>query len=137
MPAAPFISADPLHFRGVPDSLAKYHVEGSECCLIHADNPLSHKKPIFLNPNVRVGYNPKAYVAVHPAHGVLLSSWQILIALWENRVRRWFTSPWMKEWIVSRRVRNWSAERAGNHEPGTFCLINEMQVLVENGWAHV
>lgn len=23
------------------------------------------------------------------------------------------------------------------HEPGVFCLINEMQVLVGNGWAHV
>jgi hypothetical protein len=137
MPAQPFSSSPPLHFRGVPDSLALHHVEGSECCLIHADNPLSYQKSIFLNPNVRVGYNPAAYAAVNPETGVLLSSWRILLSLWENRLRRWFTSPWLKEWIVARRVRKWEAKEKGNREPGVFCLINEMQVLVENGWAHV
>lgn len=44
-----------LTFRGIPDDLASLHLEGSECCLIHADNPLSHSKGVFLNPNVRVG----------------------------------------------------------------------------------
>lgn len=32
------------------------------------------------------------------------------------------------------------AQRDGeenNHEDGMYCMINEMQVLVENGWAHV
>lgn len=137
MPAQPFVASPPLRFRGVPDSLALHHVEGSECCFIHADNPLSHEKSILMNPNVRVGYNPDAYTAVHPENGVLLSSWQILRSLWENRLRRWFTSPWLKEWIVRRRVGTWKAKENGRREPGVFCLINEMQVLVGNGWAHV
>jgi hypothetical protein len=34
-------------------------------------------------------------------------------------------------------VKYWESSRKQNHEPGGFCLINEMQVLVENGWAHV
>jgi hypothetical protein len=33
----------PLRFRGISDSLAKYHLEASECCLIHFDNPLTRK----------------------------------------------------------------------------------------------
>ncbi|KAJ4289447.1 hypothetical protein N0V88_006927 [Collariella sp. IMI 366227] len=38
----PFVHPSrPLLFRGVPDSLAAKHVEGSECCLVHADNLLS------------------------------------------------------------------------------------------------
>lgn len=33
--AAPFYSNEPLRFRGIADSLAAYHIEASECCLIH------------------------------------------------------------------------------------------------------
>src|SRR5438270_8111059 len=36
--ADPFYRDPPLSFRGIPDSLAIHHLEGSECCLIHADN---------------------------------------------------------------------------------------------------
>ena len=33
--AAPFQSdEDPLRFRGIPDSLAQYHVEASEVCTV-------------------------------------------------------------------------------------------------------
>ncbi|KAF2733144.1 hypothetical protein EJ04DRAFT_544332 [Polyplosphaeria fusca] len=136
MPAEPFIATPPLSFRGTPDSLALHHLEGSECCLIHADNPLSSKAGVFVNPNVRVGYNGDAYKAVHP-DGPLLSSWQIFKGLWDNRFRRWTTTVWFKEWIVHRRVVQWRGEDKHNNEPGEFCLINEMQVLIENGWKHL
>jgi hypothetical protein len=63
MPISPFISTPPLRFRGLPDSLAASHLEASECCLIHADNPLSTSKPILLNSLVKVGYNGSAYDA--------------------------------------------------------------------------
>ncbi|EFY90951.1 polysaccharide export protein (CAP59) [Metarhizium acridum CQMa 102] len=53
MPAEPFVSSTKLRFRGVPDSLANYHLEGSECCLIHADNPLSRTLGVYLNPKVK------------------------------------------------------------------------------------
>jgi hypothetical protein len=45
----------------------------------------------------------------------------------------------LKTWTVSRRLKAWEREDStGNRaEYGTFCLINEMQVLVANGWAHV
>lgn len=136
MPAEPFYADPPLQFRGVPDSLAKSHVEGSECCLIHADNPLSKEKGVFLNPRVRVGYNGPAYAAVHPAQE-WLSSWRILWSLWESRVRRVLTTPMFKEWTIHRRVSAWEGQDERNQEPGEFCLINEMQVLIANGWAHV
>jgi hypothetical protein len=83
-----------------------------------------------------VGYSGEAYDAIHP-QGPLLSSWQIFKALWENRIRRWLTSSWLKEWRVRKRVGNWRQLSKHHEEAGDICLINEMQVLAENGWAHV
>ncbi|GAQ05757.1 hypothetical protein ALT_3078 [Aspergillus lentulus] len=136
MPIEPFVSTTPLRFRGIPDSLALFHLEGSECCLIHADNPLSGHQGVYVNPKVRVGYNAPAYEKVHPA-GSWLSRQYIALALWENRFRRWATTTLFKKWVVRRRVAQWKSLSSGRHEPGEFCLINEMQVLVANGWAHV
>ncbi|KAF4983261.1 hypothetical protein FZEAL_1299 [Fusarium zealandicum] len=136
MPAEPFISSSKLRFRGVSDSLAEEHLEGSECCLIHADNPLSKTRGVYLNPRVRVGYNMPAYQAVHPENGAWVSTWDIFIGLWINRLRRW-TAVTFEGWVVRKRVAKWESEGMGRREPGEFCLINEMQVLVKNGWAHV
>ncbi|TFA98528.1 hypothetical protein CCMA1212_009638 [Trichoderma ghanense] len=136
MPADPFVSSTKLRFRAVSDSLAAHHLEGSECCLIHADNPLSKSKGVYLNPRVRVGYNYPAYAATHPPGRSWVSTWDIFTGLWENRIRRWTTWTFDR-WVVRSRVRRWEKEKSGNREPGEFCLINEMQVLVENGWAHV
>ncbi|KAJ4271964.1 hypothetical protein NW762_000673 [Fusarium torreyae] len=136
MPTEPFTSSSKLRFRGVPDSLAEYHVEGSECCLIHADNPLSKTRGVYLNPRVRVGYNMPAYQAVHPAQGAWVSRRDIFFGLWANRISRWITFSF-DGWWVRRRVSKWEKGGMGRREPGEFCLINEMQILVENGWAHI
>jgi hypothetical protein len=136
MPSKPFTPAIGLKFRGIDDSLALYHLEGSECCLIHADNPESHSKGVFLNPKVRVGYNQWAYEQANPGGG-WISFWQIIRGLWENRLRRWMTTPWFKEWVVNRRLSSWRRKNPGVEEPGRVCLVNEMQVLVENGWKHL
>lgn len=136
MPAGPFYAKSPLRFRGIPDSLASAHLEGSECCLIHADNRLSKYLGVYLNPRVRVGYSGDAYDAVNPT-GKWLSRWQILRGIWSNRLRRWTTSPLPKEMVVRNRVEKWASQSEQNHEPGVFCLVNEMQVLHPRGWAHV
>ncbi|GKZ30943.1 hypothetical protein AbraIFM66950_010717 [Aspergillus brasiliensis] len=136
MPVEPFLFTPPLRFRAISDSLAESHLEGSECCLIHADNPLSQELGVYLNPKVRVGYNPAAYEAVHPT-GAWLSLQHVALALWENRLRRWFTTPFFKKLVVHRRLRRWHDAHPDEKEPGDFCLINEMQVLAHNGWAHV
>lgn len=136
MPATPFVSSPPLRFRAVPDSLSLSHLEGSECCLIHADNPLSQLHGVYLNPQVRVGYNPEAYAAVHPTRA-WLSLQNLAVALWENRIRRWTTSSYFKMQVVRSRVAKWEKDHPQQRESGDFCLINEMQVLVANGWAHV
>jgi len=136
MPAKPFASDPPLQFRGIPDSLATSHLEGSECCLIHADSPLRDKKRTYVNPHVRVGYSDKAYDAMHQ-EVVIRSFGAVFIAVWNNRIRRWMTSPWLKEWLVHRKVQKWRAESEEHKEMGEMCLINEMQVLAGNGWAHV
>ncbi|KAL8791146.1 MAG: hypothetical protein Q9195_006043 [Heterodermia aff. obscurata] len=128
---SPFTSHDPLPFRGIPDTLAALHLEASECCLIHADNPLTPSKGVWLNPAVRVGYTAPAYSAVHASHPwpALGEAWR---GVWRNRVARWGSTELFKRRRVRGRVRKW-----GGWEVGEGCLVNEMQVLVENGWAHV
>ena len=141
--AEPFYNkAPPLQFRGIPDSLAEYHLEGSECCLIHADNPLTQSRGVWLNPDVRVGYHLDAYNAVHTPPELWPPTLERIKGIWKNRLRRWFTFTFHKAWVVNRRLENWRKKGAARHEaarrePGTQCLINEMQVLISNGWAHV
>lgn len=138
MEAAPFYADEPLAFRGISDSLAKSHLEGSECCLIHADNPLLPIKGVWLNPNVRVGYNGPAYEAVNtPSTSPWVSALSIVYGSWANRVLRWTTTPWFTERTVRSRVAAWQKRSERNMEKGVHCLINEMQVLISNGWAHV
>jgi len=120
----------------VPDSLAKYHLEGSECCLVHADNPLTPSHGVWLNPLVRVGYNRGAYEAVHasePWPAVGSAFW----GNWRNRVARWVTTTRFKKDAVEKRLEQWASQDKSRFEMGKLCLINEMQVLIENGWAHV
>ncbi|KAK0643206.1 cryptococcal mannosyltransferase 1-domain-containing protein [Cercophora newfieldiana] len=136
MPTSAFTGIKPLTFRGVDDTLAESHLEGSECCLIHADNPASRTRGVFLNPNVRVGYNRAAYEKVHTP-GSWLSLPQIYFGLWKNRIARRVTTPWLKENTVARRIRKWQQQGNDREEPGWFCLINEMQIIVYNGWKHL
>jgi len=142
--AAPFYKDKPLRFRGIPDTLAAHHLEGSECCLIHADNELSAINGVWLNPNVRVTYNPEADKVVNPETDRWPSKIEKLKGIWSNRLARWSELPqrYLERYMVDRRLRLWRKEtkRTGHtelRERGTHCLINEMQVLVENGWAHV
>jgi hypothetical protein len=138
--AEPFYASSPLRFRGVSDSLARHHLEGSECCLIHADYHRADSEGVWLNPNVRVGYNPGAYEAVNPQYGGVWPTWREKVkGAWQNRLSRWLVWPrrLSEKWQVKRKVRAWEAEQEENHEEALHCLINEMQVLVENGWQHV
>ena len=53
---------------------------------------------------------------------------------------RWGSTEWFKRRMVRERVERWQKRGMGNKArwgPGKGCLVNEMQVLVENGWAHV
>jgi hypothetical protein len=141
--ADPFYKDPILSFRGIPDSLARHHLEGSECCLIHADNELSASRGVWLNPNVRVSYNPEANLVVNPENGIWPSKTDRLKGIWSNRWARWtgFTSRYIEWYAVEQRMRSWLAEMQQEgtmqSEKGTHCMVNEMQVLVENGWAHV
>ncbi|KAF7953705.1 uncharacterized protein EAE97_001104 [Botrytis byssoidea] len=142
--AEPFYENPSLRFRGVPDSLAQYHIEGSECCLIHADNNLSLTKGIWLNPKVRVSYNSEADSVVNSKRGKWPSKREILEGVWSNRWARWtgFLKRFTERFSVAMRVQRWRREafvvgQTEVNEKGVYCLINEMQVLVENGWAHI
>lgn len=133
----PFYGADHLRFRGIPDSLARHHVEASECCLIHIDNPLSLTRGVWLNPDVRVGYSPDAYEVVHQGGGAWPPLGQSIRGVWVNRFWRWLIPAFLKSAKINRRMKAWMAENSQNYEPGVPCLINEMQVVIANGWAHV
>ncbi|KAI9840766.1 MAG: hypothetical protein M1838_003921 [Thelocarpon superellum] len=139
----------PLRFRGTADSLAAYHLEASECCLIHYDNPLSRVKGVWVNPQVRVAYNAQAWETIKPpAEGE--ARWPSLAARWAGmwwnravRILNMYTSE-LEAWTVRSRVRQWqkagrvgAGEEEQRMEPGMACLVNEMQVLAVRGWAHV
>ncbi|MCJ1239795.1 hypothetical protein MMC14_007793 [Varicellaria rhodocarpa] len=128
----------PLRFRGTPDTLAAKHLEGSECCLIHFDNPLTPSKGVWVNPRVRVGYSFHAYREVHSTKGCWPSATAKFAGLWQNRIWRWTSLTFWTDRVVRNTVNSWeSAMGTESHEPGFSCLINEMQVLVSNGWAHL
>lgn len=133
MDPEPFYATPPLSFRGVPDSLADFHLEGSECCLIHADNPLSQTKGVYINPNVRVGYSWVAYETVNSFLN-WPSPFDRIVGIWKSRLA---TIPAMLRYASERMTVRKRVSRWGADEPGEFCLVNEMQVLVENGWKHL
>jgi hypothetical protein len=139
MPASTFTGLRGLKFRGIPDSLAAAHLEASECCLIHADNPASRTRGVFVNPAVRVGYNRAAYDAVHdnPHGGSWLSLWEVYWGLWRSWAARWLTTPWFEERDVRGRIENWVKGGEGREEKGGFCVVDEMQIVVNNGWKHM
>ncbi|KAF6825993.1 polysaccharide export protein [Colletotrichum plurivorum] len=142
--AAPFYDngdRPPLRFRAVDDSLAALHLEGSECCLVHADNQLSRKKGVWLNPNVRVGYNEPVFEQVRM--DVFPTPKVAFVGVWANRYLRVRNSIQLtlERWMIERRVRRWVDETPANgpprSEPGEMCLINEMQIMWMNGWKHI
>lgn len=175
MSAAPFYpthfssfsstSRPPLKFRGVPDSLAKQHLEGSECCLIHSDIRAQGdaKKGVWLNPNVRVAFNASTYSKVNGGREVKADvynvvdgsndsprlewprKWEMWRGIWVNRYARWtgWVQAWVEQRTVTRRLERWKESGRNMNPPeerdevGTECLVNEMQVLFENGWQHV
>ncbi|KAF3927388.1 hypothetical protein ABW21_db0205142 [Orbilia brochopaga] len=137
--AAPFLrEQDPLRFRGVDDTLALSHVEGSECCLIHADNARygwhsTERSGVWINPLVRVGYNFPAY---HYQRLHMYSWSEYMISIPVRLGTSMLGLPWRKKQVINR-VEEWKKEEPGRDEPGDFCLVDEMHVLVENGWKHV
>lgn len=142
--AEPFYKDPTLRFRGTPDSLAESHLEGSECCLIHIDNKLSAKRGVWLNPNVRVAYNDEAHKVVNPDTQIWPSPTARMRGVWSNRLARWAGSiqRQLERYVVKRRVRLWRRKEGRKEETvlpkdEEVCLINEMQVLVANGWKHL
>lgn len=144
MKAAPFYTQSPLRFRGVPDSLAAYHLEGSECCFIHADNNgtvAGHG--VWLNPNVRVGYTGKVYKAVNPEDGMWPGTREKVWGMWMNRWQRMIAWPkrQLEAGVVRKRVQEWMSvigeKEYRAHGEAEHCLINEMQVLESAGWRHL
>ncbi|EME86352.1 glycosyltransferase family 69 protein, partial [Pseudocercospora fijiensis CIRAD86] len=111
-----------LQFRGVDDSLAEYHIEGSECCLIHADNPFSWKKGVWVNPIVRVGYSGEAYEAMHNS-GV--STFRVIYGSWMNRIWRW-TSAGMIVMAIE------AASQLADPNEEVLGEVEPLQVMLEN-----
>ncbi len=71
--------------------------------------------------------------------------WEVVKGVWRNRYVRWV--GWVRLWsearVVKTRLQRW-VEKGKNMMPpeerreiGVECLVNEMQILFENGWQHV
>ncbi|KAI1373200.1 glycosyltransferase family 69 protein [Hypoxylon crocopeplum] len=139
--AAPFYANPPLQFRGIDDSLADLHLEGSECCLIHADNYLTSEKGVWLNPNVRVAYGVKAYYQIRTNR--FPNPFWAIIGAWINRLKGWRIAlqSQLENRVVRSRLEQWKIETPDGdlprYEPGEACLINEMQIMWSNGWKHL
>ncbi|KAI9171510.1 glycosyltransferase family protein [Paramyrothecium foliicola] len=143
--AAPFYADPPLRFRSVADDLARRHIEGSERCLIHADNPLSASQGVWLNPSVRVTPGRNSKVA-RPGRSLdRYPSWTgTLVGSWANRLARWTGAGQAllkSEGVVQSRVRDWLAEAHDADiqqvETDLPCLVSDMQVVRPDGWAKV
>jgi len=165
--AASFYTYPQLKFRGISDSLANEHLEGSECCLIHSDNhKLRDQKGVWMNPNVRVTYNASTYVRVNPQGplpesisgdenmkgvieevkgGAWPRKWERWTGTWENRRARWFgfgrARYWSENQVIKMRLKKWTSQGREKgeerEENGLECLVNEMQIMLELGWQHV
>ncbi|KAB5536687.1 polysaccharide export protein [Coniochaeta sp. 2T2.1] len=141
--STPFYANPPLLFRGIDDSLADLHLEGSECCLVHADNVLSRDpdKGVWLNPNVRVGYNVPVYKAVKG--GKFPGPWATVLGGWANRWLRFKgrIQHNLEQVTIRQRLSKWRSEtpteELSRTEVGVACLINEMQIMWQNGWKHL
>lgn len=123
----PFLPPRALRFRGIPDILAVHHLEASECCLIHYDNPLSSDYGVFVNPQVRVGYRQPAYETA--------KSWPLtrdIVFGWPIRMGISLGGSTRDNKKITAELSKW-----GGWEMGEDCLIDEMQVLVVNGWKHL
>ncbi|EAU89457.2 hypothetical protein CC1G_07683 [Coprinopsis cinerea okayama7 len=127
--ARPFLPPNSLRFRSIEDSLATNYVEASECCLIHVDNPETARQGVWVNPRVRVAYKEYAYNAVQEWPTLREEVKGLFIRAWSS----FFSLPWPKA-KVEKAYEKWTAENATRHEPGKFCLWDEMQVLSKNGW---
>ncbi|RMZ90580.1 hypothetical protein DV736_g2178, partial [Chaetothyriales sp. CBS 134916] len=150
MDASPFYSSvnmdgemvDGLRFRAISDSLAAKHLEASECCLVNADLTAmgAAQHGIYINPAVRVGYTDKAYNLTHtgPEGGFITSS-QYILARWLFRLS-WFKTSSSKalNQKVHNRLVKWQEDNTleKRRETGEMCLIDEMHLLVWNGWKH-
>ena len=97
--------------------------------VIHYDNPASDKG-VWLNPNVRVAYRTKGigigsaggWVAREVGEGVEWSCW-VCDSFVEITPGKWEDSG--------------EGSGVGGNAPGVDCLIDEMQVSVDNGWKHL
>jgi hypothetical protein len=142
MDAAPFYGG--LRYRGIEDSLAEKHLEGSECCLIWADMEANGdtESGIWVNPAVRVGYIKKAYDYTHfGIHEDFISAAVYVKGVWRNRIANWFGAGMKQAQVVKKRVAQWKKEgkKQGKEriEVGEMCLVDQMHVLIWNGWKHL
>ncbi|KAI9770182.1 MAG: hypothetical protein M1839_003248 [Geoglossum umbratile] len=131
--AAPFQDlVTPLQFRTIPRSLAEYHIEASESCLVHYDNPLTPQKGVFINPNVRVGYSQEAYKAVaQGAGGVWPTSFEEWGILKSHSI--WWMKGWVHTVVVNSRIRKWQRKHPSAAEAGLACCSDLAMVKLETG----
>jgi hypothetical protein len=101
----------------------------------HSD---SDSNQVFLNPLVRVSYTPAASKAQTSILQLVIERVTARYVGIAYDIRDW----WVRRKLVKDRteraekVRKWEQE-TGEKGVGEVCLIDQMQLLTPNGWAHI
>ena len=93
---------------------------------------------------MRVGYTELAYNQTHFGEAeTFISARQYVLAMWLHRLNRLRTeSAEMGMSVVRQRLEKWKGEvekgltREKRDEYGEMCLVDEMHLLIWNGWKH-
>ncbi|OHE93611.1 hypothetical protein CORC01_11110 [Colletotrichum orchidophilum] len=102
---------------------------------------LGREKGVWLNPNVRVGYNVPVYEQMKAER--FPTAWAALVGSWANRYLRVRNSVQLafEKRMMDEMLKRWSDETPSGElrrrEPGEMCLNNEMQILWKNKWKHI
>ena len=113
--------------------LSQYHVEASECCIKHYNNPLFSCHGVWINFAVRVVYSAAAYNAVSGSENRPTKA-ELRWGVWWSRWFWCFRDP--ESLLKTRyRTRQWRKHNLEIEEPGVACVSDLAMVLTENRWA--
>ena len=97
-----------------------------------------HNSQTIVNPLVRVAYTRGAYLSQNSVFQIFLERVVGPYVALAYDIRDWWVQCKIARDIAERRekVREWERV-SGEVEVGEYCLIDQMQLLMPWGWAHI
>jgi hypothetical protein len=93
---------------------------------------------VFVNPLVRVSYTNGASIAQFSLIELFMERFVGPFVAIAYDIRDWWVQCRLAQHKGERRekIRDWE-RKTGGEEVGTYCLIDQLQLLTPWGWAHV